>query len=537
MANAAQVLARRLYEAGCRYAFGIPGGEVLTIMEALAEAGIRFELCKQENAGGFMAEGTYHVTGAPGILLATLGPGASNAINVVANAEQDRVPLIFISGCMDPAKAAGYTHQVIDHGAILKPITKASFLLSGGAVARQVDKALAIAMEGRPGPVHLDLPIGLAGQEQPEPPAAGARAGAPVAPVPGPELAAARRALAEARRPILIAGLEVLVQGAEEAVAQLVREFSIPLITTYKAKGVLPESDPLALGGAGLSPLADRHLMPLIQTSDLILLAGYDPVEMRDGWCEPWDPGQVPVIEFSAAPNHHGVHRTRLSFFGDIAAGLAALTDGLRAGDTWSNGAPAETRAVLGQAFRADEDWGPAAVVDEVHGRLPENAIVTVDTGAHRILLSQIWRCAKPHSLLQSTSFGTMGCGLPLGIGAKLAAPDRPVIVFTGDAGLEMVLGELATLRDLKLPLVIVVFVDTSLALIELKQRERGLANLGVDFGATDFPAVAGALGGRGVAVRDRPALAAALEEGLAATEGFTLIAAEIGPQTYDGRF
>ncbi|MDH3790225.1 MAG: thiamine pyrophosphate-binding protein, partial [Rhodospirillales bacterium] len=95
MANAAQIVARRLFQAGCRHAFGIPGGEVLTVMDALVEAGIRFELCKQENAGGFMAEGTYHVTGAPGILLATLGPGAANAVNVVANAEQDRVPLVF----------------------------------------------------------------------------------------------------------------------------------------------------------------------------------------------------------------------------------------------------------------------------------------------------------------------------------------------------------------------------------------------------------------------------------------------------------
>jgi acetolactate synthase-1/2/3 large subunit len=536
MATAAQVLARRLYQAGCRYAFGIPGGEVLTAMDALAEAGIRFELCKQENAGGFMAEGTYHVTGAPGVLLATLGPGAANAVNVVANAEQDRVPLIFITGCVDPAKAAGYTHQVFDHGAVLKPITKASFLLSDGAVARQVDKALAIALEGRPGPVHLDLPIGLAGREQPEPGVPGPLRGAATGPTPGLELDAARKALAEARRPLLVAGLEVLVQGAAPAVARLARDFSIPLITTYKAKGVLPESDPLALGGAGLSPLADRYLLALVETSDLILLAGYDPIEMRDGWCEPWDPEKVPVIEFSAAPNHHGVHRTRHGFFGDIAAGLEALAAGLTPGRTWSNGAPAETRKALDQAFRADEDWGPGAVVDEVHRHLPEEAVVTVDTGAHRILLSQIWRCSRPHSLLQSTSFGTMGCGLPLGIGAKLAAPERPVVVFTGDAGLEMVLGELATLRDLKLALVIVVFVDRSLALIELKQRQRGLGNLGVDFGATDFPAVARALGGHGVALRDRAALAAALEEGLAA-EHFTLIAAEIAGKAYDGRF
>lgn len=129
-----------------------------------------------------------------------------------------------------------------------------------------------------------------------------------------------------------------------------------------------------------------------------------------------------------------------------------------------------------------------------------------------------------------------MGPALPLAIGAKLAAPERPVVAFTGDAGLEMVLGELATLRDLALPITVVVFVDASLALIELKQRRQGDPNRGVDFGATDFPALARVLGGRGVAVRDREALRAALGESLAG-DRFTLIAAEIGPQAYDGRF
>jgi acetolactate synthase-1/2/3 large subunit len=129
-----------------------------------------------------------------------------------------------------------------------------------------------------------------------------------------------------------------------------------------------------------------------------------------------------------------------------------------------------------------------------------------------------------------------MGCALPLAIGAKLAAPERPVVAFTGDAGLEMVLGELATLRDLDLPIVIVVFVDASLALIELKQRGAGFANLGVDFGKTDFAAVAEALGGRGVDVTSRAELSRAVTEGLAA-ETFTLVAAQIERQAYDGRF
>ena len=136
--RAADAIAQRLYDAGCRRAFGMPGGEVLTILDALRKVGIAFHLVKHENAGGFMAEGGYHMDGAPGVLVATVGPGLMNAVNVVANAEQDRVPLIVLAGCIDPDEAATYTHQVLDHRAVLAPITKATFTLtpdSAGIIA------------------------------------------------------------------------------------------------------------------------------------------------------------------------------------------------------------------------------------------------------------------------------------------------------------------------------------------------------------------------------------------------------------------
>ena len=120
MPTTADLIARRLYEAGCRHAFGIPGGEVLTMMHALQDVGIAFTLARHENAAGFMADGTYQATGAPGILLATIGPGVANAVNVVANALQDRVPLIVLTGCIDEAQAFGYTHQVFDHRDLLR---------------------------------------------------------------------------------------------------------------------------------------------------------------------------------------------------------------------------------------------------------------------------------------------------------------------------------------------------------------------------------------------------------------------------------
>ena len=171
-----------------------------------------------------------------------------------------------------------------------------------------------------------------------------------------------------------------------------------------------------------------------------------------------------------------------------------------------------------------------------------------MDSGAHRILLSQMWECYEARSLLQSSGLCTMGCAVPLAMGFRLAAqsgmsganrpaPDVPAVVaFVGDAGMEMVLGELATLRDLKLPVVIVVFIDESLALIELKQRKSKLQNLGVDFGATDFPAVARALGGIGHWISSRNELQVALD-GAFERETFTLLACKIGEKVYDGRF
>ncbi len=533
MPNAAELIARRLHKAGCRHAFGIPGGEVLTLMRALQEAGIQFTLTKHENAAGFMAEGSYHATGAPGILLATVGPGVANAINVVVNALQDRVPLIFLTGCIDPAKELGYTHQIFDHQALLRPVTKASFKAVDGAVDAMIEKALAIALDGQPGPVHIDVPIALADQEQPPAKTVERPRPAPAAPALGPELEAARDLLARAERPLVVAGVDAVTQGAGDAVASFCRERALPLVTSYKAKGLLPEDDPLALGGAGLSPAADEILLPLIERADLIIGAGYDPIEMRTSWCDPWDPAKA--IEFTAVPNQHFVHQARLNFVGDVAAGLAALGEGLVANRVWPDGEPAEARARLKARFASDGAWGPARIVEVARQVLPREAVATADTGAHRILLSQLWDCYEPRGLLQSSALCTMGGALPLATGYKLARPERPLVAFTGDAGLEMVLGELATLRDLALPLVVVVFVDASLALIEMKQRAVGLPNLGVDFGVTDFASVAAALGGHGAEAVDAESLERELGAALG-RDGFTVIACPIDRMSYDGR-
>jgi len=530
------VVARRLFEAGCRHAFGMPGGEVLTLVDALEKSGIEFVLCKHENSAGFMAEGTCHVSGAPGILVTTIGPGLANGINVIANAEQDRVPLVVLTGCVDADEALTYTHQIFDHQALLSPLVKSSWRLTPGGADLIADRAVMLALADRPGPVHIDIPISVADMTVESVTSVRRVAPAPVAPADGTTLDACAAALQRAQRPIVIAGLEVLTHQACAALRQFVEHLSAPLVTTYKAKGVLSEDHRLCLGGAGLSPAADQHLLALVREADAVVLAGYDPIEMRTGWRNPWDPESQSVIELSAVPNDHYMHHATHSFVCDIGAGLEKLAQRLTPKTGWPDDAPTATHSALRAQFSSTGGWTVETIIETCRRELPAETIATVDSGAHRILLSQMWSCYTPRTLLQSTGLCTMGCALPLALGVKLTSPATPVVAFTGDAGLLMVLGELSTAVEQQLGITVVVFVDASLALIEMKQRARLFGNAGVDFGRFDFAGLARAFGGDGYSVDNVDALIDALRK-VGQSETFQLIACQIDRQAYDGRF
>ena len=451
--RAADILARRLYDAGIRHAFGMPGGEVLTFVDALEKAGIRFVLVRHENAGGFMAEGGHHATGAPALLVTTVGPGALNVVNVVENARQDRVPLIVVTASIDGDVAARYNHQVFDQIALFKTVTKASLRFETAAAEALADRAVAIATDPRPGPVHIDLPMTVAdAPAQPQPELRRAPA-LPVAPA-GTALETARAAIAQAARPVIVAGVDAVNGNAGAELLAAAETLGAPVVTSYKAKGLLPEDHPLALGGAGLSPKADGILLPMLAEADLILGAGYDPIEMRSGWQDPWDPARM--IDITAAPNDHYMHQAAMPIVGDIAASLTALTAGIT-GRGWPERAAA-AKSALAEAFAPEPDWGPARVIETCRRILPPETRASVDSGAHRILLSQMWQTPYPRALVQSTGLCTMGCAVPLAMGAALAEPDRPVVSFSGDAGFLMVAGELATAADLGLKTIFVVF-------------------------------------------------------------------------------
>jgi acetolactate synthase I/II/III large subunit len=526
----AEIIGRLLAEAGATHAFGIPGGEVLALMQGLDKAGIRFVLVKHENSGGFFAEGHWHMTGALPVLVATLGPGVANAINVVANAMQDRVPLVFLTGCVEGALVGSFTHQVVDHQAMLRPVVKGSFRLERGAIGETMKQAVALALAGQPGPVHIDVPVDVAELDSVED-SVRFESVPPLHRLQSREVSSAVELLRSAERPIAIAGVDAVLEGAGSAIAAFCKSHGIPLITTYKGKGLLPESDALCLGGAGLSPLADKTLLPLIDDSDCILLLGYDPIEMRVAWRNPW-PAVKTVIDVTPVVRDHGMHAVRVTLLGVVAETLEQLAH--KAPPRWPQMEPTKARAQLLQDFSGPKTWGPHEAFRVLRDALPAETIVTADSGAHRILLSQMWRCENPRSLLQSSGFCTMACALPLAAGAKMGRPDVPVVCVVGDAGLDMAAGELATLRDLKLRVIVCVLVDESLALIELKQRKNQMPSLGVDFGKTDFAAVARAYGGHGADVQSSKALKDEVSKALM-RDTFSVIAIGIPARAYDG--
>ena len=464
-------------------------------------------------------------------MLTTIGPGLANGLNSVANAFQEQVPLIILSGCIGRAEAEQFTHQVIDQSALMKPITKAQFKVAAGSAQQVIEKALMIARADPPGPVHIDVPHDLAVSEveviervllTPEPAAWPESA----------SLKAARAMLSIAKKPIILAGIGAVHHKAGAAVLALAEAGEIPVITTYKAKGVITEDHPLCLGGHGLSPMSDSIILPLLREADCVILAGYDPIEMRNGWVEPFDAAKT--IEIIHADIQHGMHGAAVRFVGDVALGVSALIPAVKAK---TGGAP-EARLALENMFAPREDWGPHQVFDTVLKAMPEGGVATADSGAHRILLSQMWRCKTQQSLLQSTCFCTMGIALPLAMGYAAAAGENgaQVVAFIGDAGFEMVIGELATARDMKLNLTVIVLVDEALSLIDLKQSRSNLPQLGVQFGATNFVEVAKAYGCNAEWINHKKELIGATNRAFMG-EGLTVLACRIDKSAYAGAF
>ena len=537
MPKTTDIIAQALREAGVTHAFGIPGGEVLELLEAFRKAGIEFVLTKQELGAGMMADAVFQLTGNPGVLVATLGPGITNTTTAVAQALLDRSAVAVLTGEIATSLKGVYTHQIIDQEAMMRPLVKWTTNIAAQGAFDQVRKGLAIAQSPMPGPVHFNLPTDVAVADQPE-----GHSFRPqrVAAVPSSqELERVLTWLREAKKPLAFVGLGVQLDGAHDLLRRFLETWRIPFVATYKAKGVVPEDHELCVGATGLSPVVDKIHMSAIREADLILTIGFDPVELRSDWMAPWG-GEKRSVNIDLVPNTHHVYRSAIEYSGSIAACLAALaaaapqTARAQTSERWTlaelDGYRKRVRASI--EHHPERGLGPYQVVSTLRQVFPRDTIATIDTGSHRILINHVWHSYEPRRLLQSNGLGSMGYALPAAIAAQLLFPKRPVLAMMGEAGLDMVIGEMALLEKHRLPLTLVVFRDDTLSLIKLKQERMQLPETGVRTGSPDYALLAKAYGGSGVVAGDVDSLRRAAQAALE-SECFTLIEARIDPAEY----
>ncbi len=515
--------------------FGVPGGgSNLEVLEAARARGLPFVLCHQEWAACIMAAVTGELTGRPGAVLSTLGPGVTASATGLAHALLDRSPLIYISD-RHPSGVLQYaTHQYVDHAAHLVPIVKGSVTVSPESAGHWVAHAVQLALAEPRGPVHLDLPADVATQKTI--PAAASVTPAPPPPLDGALVERAAEMIRVARRPIVIAGL-----GCRAADAKWLRAFSealpAPVLTTYKAKGAIPDLHPLALGIFTGGALEE----PLVSRADLIIAFGLDTVELIP---RPWS-YSAPVLSLTRCASRDprmraaggGAYFTpALEVVGDLGAILEDLAPRLVPRGTRADWDVAEVDRIRRERFAALEvpvpGLAPHRVAQMTRELTAAGSIATVDPGALMFQTTAYWQALEPGELLISNGLATMGFALPAGIAAQLLYPERRVVCFTGDGGLTMVAAELETVARLRLPLVIVVFNAKARSLIEVKQEQKGFEGGPMRYTGPDLGTLARAFGLRAFVATDE----AALERALIAAQtapGPALIDARIDPSGY----
>ena len=538
--TAAGAIVAALARAGTRLMFGVPGGGPnLDVVGAAEAAGLRFILAHGETAATIMAATSADLTGTPGAVVVTRGPGLASAVNGIAHAALDRLPVVVIA---DTVADARISHQRIDQTALGRSLAKAAVTVAGPQAAAG---AVAVALAAPPGPVIANMDDGAADQDGPLRAENGVevqtlRAAQDVAARAGRAILA--EAVAGARRPVLLLGTGAIPRTA--AVRDALDGRGIPALHTYRARGVLPDS------GAEAAGLVTGGTMewPLLSAADLIVGLGVDEAEMIPAR---WDyAARTILVSEPGAPPAHGwfTGATELTMPIDDALGVLAAGPGGTIEWPPDAGRAAKTdaaRRLAAAATAAPGRLAPQQVVATARACAPPETIATVDAGAHMLVAMPLWEVPGPRLLLTSSGLATMGYALPAAIAAALCPPqtqglpqtqgepEAPVLAFTGDGGLGMTLAEIETAVRLSLRVIVIVFNDAALSLIKIKQRPAGHGgDEAVRYRPVSFAAAAAAMGAAGAVVTSERELAATLADALA-RPGPTVIDAGVDPAGY----
>lgn len=527
--NNSDLMVKILKDAGVRHGFGIPSGNVLPFIEAMRKGGLEFVLTAHEGSAGFAADVSGRVSGAPGLCIATLGPGATNLATGVGSAYLDRSPMIAITCNLNTPLLGRRIQMWIDHHALFKPIVKATFAATHDNVREVMEDAIRIAMTEPMGPVHIDLPEDVSLAEAKGEPT-GPIGRTPIAArASDADLDAAIARIAAAKRPVAIVGTNAMRMEDPSLLKAFVEKHKMPFGTTTMTKGLIDDDHPQAIGciERGVRQMQRRF----IRDADLIVGLGYDTIEVEyEAWA-----GDVPVLSLDIeAPDVADSVKLDLAVVGDLDDMFTRLNTRDAATNTWEASEYQDHAKAYQKALRpASEAFTPHAAIDAVRAVTPKNGILSFDVGAHTHQIASQWAAHAPKEFLITNGWSSMGFGLPGAIAAKLAFPDRPVVCMLGDGCFQMTCGELATARRAGLNIPVVVLDDRWLSLIQIKQHKRQYEQYGSNVEPEPYreppshyfnvPAIG---------VRDPDALKGALEKAFKA-DGPTVIEAVVDAAHY----
>ena len=493
-------MARTLREAGIRFAFGHPGGEVLELIDALERAGIRFVLTGHESTAAFMAAAVGRLTGIPGVCVATLGPGACNLVLGVGTAFLDRDPVLAISARTSTQRHHRSNKQNLPLVDLFMPISRWSVDLEGAAVEEILKSALSIAAGPPRGPVYLSVPSDVAGKPAIDGDSVSRSAGVKSSHPPPPtsaddtDLPRILACLNGAEWPVAVVGIAMDAARDAPAVRRFLRDTGIPYTTTVQAKGI---ADELGRGYLGtIAPAAgEDRIIEWLERSDCVFGIGFDPVEISRLWHF-----DAPLQVVANAPVGFGTYRPPASCVGDVSGLLDRIAGSYTGRNAWTDEQIQELRDQVDAVYHPPASSGPGGMspyhlVGVLREALPENAIVSSDVGAHKNVMGQRWRAPGPGTFLMSNGLSSMGYGLGAAMGAATACPDRPVVAVTGDGAFAMMVQELETIHRTGIAPLVIVLCDASLAVIKIAQQARGLPTTGVDFAPVDWVKVAEGFG------------------------------------------
>lgn len=515
--TAAQFLLECLENEGVKYIFGIPGEETLEIMDALQNSSIKFITTRHEQGAAFMADVYGRLTHKAGVCLSTLGPGATNLVTGVADADGDGAPLVAITGQVGTERMHITSHQFLDLTAMFGPVTKRSKLVvNPNTIGEIVRIAFKYAESERPGAAHIDLPVNIAKKyvDEEERPLTREVPNPEYAPINRIEEAAAE--IFKSEHPVLLVGSQAVRAEASKAVKEFADHLKIPVINTMMAKGIIPCDDPYFMMTIGI-PQKD-YVNTILEQADLVIAVGYDLVEFAPA---KWNENRKrKIVHISNRPAHiNKSYVCQTQVVGDISESLKKiqLRVSRKEEPEWAFKIKKKFKEKCEQ-YEQDLSYPmkPQKILSDVRKVMGKKDILVSDVGAHKMWIGRMYECYEPNTCIISNGFASMGIGVPGALAAKLVYPERKVLTITGDGGFMMNSQELETAVRNKINFVTLIFRDQSYGLIKWKQMDQYGRSCYVDFSDPDFVKLAEAMHCAGYRVEKAEDLIPTLEKAFA---------------------